>query len=55
LLNHSQILTKVNNLYNTPSSTNNDGYFYGSQRQHNFTSLSSTLPSFSTLVDKKRV
>jgi hypothetical protein len=52
-LNDSQVFSKINNLYNNPSPSNNNSYSYGTARQHNHTSLSSFLPSFTTLVDKK--
>jgi heme/copper-type cytochrome/quinol oxidase subunit 2 len=47
------LFTKVNNLYLSPTNMNNDSYQYGSLRQHNLTSLNSTLPYFSSLVDSK--
>jgi hypothetical protein len=39
-------------LYLNTNSLNNNSFNYGTYRQHNFTSLNSTLPSYSTLIDK---
>jgi hypothetical protein len=43
---------KIHNLYLNTDYLNNNSYAYGTKRQHNFSSIDSTLPSFSTLVDK---
>jgi hypothetical protein len=45
---------KINNYYLTDLDLNNS-YTYGMDRQHTYTSLSSTLPNFSTLIDTKSV
>jgi hypothetical protein len=52
ILNNSNRFEKINNLYLNVNHLNNDSYNYGIHRQHNFASLNSTLPSYSTLVDK---
>jgi hypothetical protein len=52
ILSNNTRFEKINNLYLSVNSLNNDSYNYGIHRQHNFTSLNSTLPSYSTLVDK---
>jgi hypothetical protein len=51
--NDNLVFTKINNLYLTNGNINQDSYQYGSARQHNYSSLNSFLPSFSTLVDTK--
>jgi hypothetical protein len=45
---------KLNNYYLTDLDLNNS-YTYGMDRQHTYTSLSSTLPNFSTLIDNNSV
>jgi len=45
---------KLNNYYLTDLDLNNS-YTYGMDRQHTYTSLSSTLPNFSTLLDKNSI
>jgi hypothetical protein len=45
---------KVNNLYLNDIDFNNS-YNYGIDRQHVYTSLSSSLPMFSTLMDQKSI
>jgi hypothetical protein len=49
--NDNLVFSKINNLYLTSNTLNQDAYQYGSTRQHNYSSLNSFLPSFSTLVD----
>jgi hypothetical protein len=49
--NDNLIFSKINNLYLSNNTINQDTYQYGSTRQHNYSSLNSFLPSFSTLVD----
>jgi hypothetical protein len=44
---------KVNNLYLTQNSIDNNSYFYGTLRQHNTSSNNSLMPSSTSLVDKK--
>jgi hypothetical protein len=44
---------KIYNLYLNPNNLNNDSSSYGTLRQINFSSANSTLPMFTTLVDKK--
>merc|ERR1711871_659004 len=51
LSNDNLIFAKINNLYLSSNTVNQDAYQYGSARQHNYSSLNSFLPSFSTLVD----
>jgi hypothetical protein len=51
--NDNLIFSKINNLYLSNNTINQDTYQYGSTRQHNYSSLNSFLPSFSTLVDTK--
>jgi hypothetical protein len=50
---NNALFRKINNLYINNSALDNNSYFYGTARQHNLTSSSSTLPSYSTLMDKK--
>jgi hypothetical protein len=45
-------LNKLNTLFLNDLDLN-QSYTYGMDRQHNYTSLSSTLPMFSTLMDNK--
>merc|ERR1712070_1090744 len=45
---------KINNYYINDLDLNNS-YTYGMDRQHTYTSLSSTLPNFSTLLDKNSI
>jgi hypothetical protein len=45
---------KVNNLYLNDLELNNS-YTYGMDRQHTYTSLLTTLPNFSTLMDNKSI
>jgi hypothetical protein len=45
-----QSFNKINSLY-TNDLTLNTSYNYGMDRQHNYTSLTSTLPLFNTLLD----
>jgi heme/copper-type cytochrome/quinol oxidase subunit 2 len=53
MLNNSSKFKKIHNLYISGSYVENNTANYGTQRQHNFSSLDSTLPAFSTLVDKR--
>jgi hypothetical protein len=48
---NNTLFRKINNLYTSNSKLNNDSYYYGSTRQHNFSSNSSLLPTSTTLVD----
>jgi hypothetical protein len=48
---NNTLFRKINNLYTTSSTINNNSYFYGSSRQHNFSSGASILPMSTTLVD----
>jgi hypothetical protein len=50
---NNSLFRKVNNLYLNTNGANNNSYFYGTARQHNFSSTKATLPAYSTLVDKK--
>ena len=43
---------KINNFY-TSNLDLNTAHSYGMSRQHNYTTLNSTLPSFTTLLDSK--
>jgi hypothetical protein len=52
ILNNNTRFEKISNLYLNINSINNNSYNYGIHKQHNFTSLNSTLPAYSTLVDK---
>jgi hypothetical protein len=52
LLNNNLKYQKINNLYLNNNTTNNNSFNYGLYKEHNFVSLNSTLPSYSTLVDK---
>jgi hypothetical protein len=45
---------KVNSFYKNDLDLNNS-YTYGMDRQHNYTSLNSTLPMFSTLIDNNSI
>merc|ERR1712226_102891 len=47
-----QSFNKISSLY-TNDLTLNTSYSYGMDRQHNYTSLTSTLPLFNTLLDNK--
>merc|ERR1711976_262222 len=50
--NDSSAFSKIHRLSKISSNNiNQDSYQYGSTRQHNYSSLNSFLPSFSTLVD----
>jgi hypothetical protein len=49
--NDNLVFSKINNLYLSNNTINQDTYQYGSARQHNYSSLNSFLPAFSTLVD----
>jgi hypothetical protein len=51
LYNDNLVLSKINNLYLSGNTLNNSSYQYGSNRQHNYSSLNSFLPSFNALVD----
>ena len=51
LYNDNLVLNKINNLYLSCNTLNNSSYQYGSNRQHNYSSLNSFLPSFNSLVD----
>jgi hypothetical protein len=53
VLSNSSKFKKIHNLYLSTNYVDNNTSSYGTQRQHNFSSLDSTLPSFSTLVDKR--
>ena len=50
-INDSLTLERLSNLYLTPTKSSIKTYQYGSSRQHNFSSLNTVLPSFSTLLD----
>ena len=50
---NNSLFRKINNLYIDNGTLNNNNYYYGTLRQHNLASSSSTLPSYTTLVDKK--
>ena len=45
------LIEKINNLYTSENYVNQDTYQYGSTRQHNFSSLNSFLPDFTSLVN----
>jgi hypothetical protein len=45
---------KLNNFYLTDLSLN-QSYTYGMDRQHSYTSLTSSLPNYSTVLDNKSV
>jgi len=45
---------RINDFYLSDLDLNNS-YTYGMDRQHTYTSLSTTLPNFSTLIDNKSV
>jgi hypothetical protein len=45
---------RINNYYINDLDLNNS-YTYGMDRQHTYTSLSTTLPNFSTLIDNNSV
>ena len=49
-----QSFNKVSSLY-TNDLTLNTSYSYGMDRQHNYTSLTSTLPLFNTLLDNTSI
>jgi hypothetical protein len=51
-INNNALFRKINNLYINNSNLDNNSYYYGTPRQHNLTSSSSTLPSNSALMDK---
>ena len=53
ITNSSLLLEKINNIYTSENHLNQDTYQYGSARQHNFSSLNSFLPYFTSLVDNK--
>lgn len=42
---------KLNNLYLDTSFSNSDSHSYGTTRQHNYSSLNTLLPSYSSLID----
>jgi hypothetical protein len=44
---------KVNNLYLTQNTIDNNSHFYGTLRQHNTSSNNSLMPASTSLVDKK--
>ena len=46
-------LEKINNIYTSENYVNQDTYQYGSTRQHNFSSLNSLLPYFTSSVDNR--
>jgi hypothetical protein len=48
---NNSVFRKINNLYTTNNTLNNNSHFYGSNRQHNFSSSSSILPAYTSLVD----
>jgi hypothetical protein len=52
IASNNALFRKINNLYLSSTSINNDSYSYGTQRQHNMSSAMSTLPAQSTLLDK---
>jgi hypothetical protein len=52
ITSNNAVFRKINNLYLSSNSVNNDSYYYGTQRQHNMSSSMSTLPSQSALLDK---
>jgi len=45
------LIEKINNLYTSENYVNQDTYQYGSTRQHNFSSLNSFLPDFTSFVN----
>jgi len=47
------LIEKINNLYTSENYANQDTYQYGSTMQHNFSSLNSFLPCFTSLVGNK--
>ena len=47
------LIEKINNLYTSENYVNQDTYQYGSTMQHNFSSLNSFLPCFTSLVGNK--
>lgn len=49
--NNNNTFKKLNNLYLDASFSNADSYSYGTTRQHNYSSLNTLLPSFSSLID----
>jgi heme/copper-type cytochrome/quinol oxidase subunit 2 len=53
ITNSNLLLEKINNIYTSENYLNQDTYQYGSARQHNFSSLNSFLPYFTSLVDNK--
>merc|ERR1712046_90450 len=52
-INYNNSFKNLDNLYLNQSTLNNNSYSYNSFRQHNFSSSSSFLSSFSSLVDQK--
>lgn len=52
-INNNLIFKKINNLYLNNLNIGTDSLSYGTNRQHLFSSLKTSLPSFTTLVDKK--
>jgi hypothetical protein len=53
LSNLNTFFTKLDSLYSTTSSLDYIPYSYNFERQHNFSSLNSFLPLFSTILDNK--
>jgi hypothetical protein len=52
ITSNNTVFRKINNLYLGANSTNNNSYYYGTQRQHNMSSAMATLPTNSALLDK---
>jgi hypothetical protein len=48
---NNAIFRKINNLYTSNSVLNNNSYYYGTNRQHNFSSKAALLPTYTTLID----
>ena len=51
ITNNKFLVEKINNIYTLENYVNQDTYQYGSTRQHNFSSLNSFLPDFTSLVN----
>jgi hypothetical protein len=50
---NNSLFRRVDNLYLGAGFANNNSHFYGTWRQHNFSSANTTTPNYSTLVDGK--
>jgi hypothetical protein len=51
ITSNNNTFKKLNNLYLDSSFSNSDSSFYGTTRQHGYSSLNALLPSFSSLID----